>query len=82
MTGRYMKFERFENAFKNDLVNDRTLDDSQDNLDCFGEFCKTDEVCTHYCAAAIQCAVEHTHNPRIDLFDELLTLNYFPARMQ
>jgi hypothetical protein len=73
-----MKSERIENG----IVNDTTMDDSQDNLDCFGEFSKTDEVCTRYCAASIQCAVEHTHNPGIDLFEELLTLNYFPARMQ
>ncbi|GAB6144259.1 hypothetical protein [Desulfocicer niacini] len=73
-----MKFERIVE----DLAHDTTLEDSQDNLDCFGEFCKTDEVCTRYCSASIQCALEHTHNPGIDIFEELLILNYFPVRMQ
>ena len=73
-----MKFKRIEN----DFADHTTQEDSQDHLDCFGEFCKTDDICTRYCAASIQCALEHTHNPGLDLFEELLTLNYFPARMQ
>ncbi|SMC80023.1 hypothetical protein SAMN02746065_110134 [Desulfocicer vacuolatum DSM 3385] len=73
-----MKFKRIVDG----IVNDMTPDDSLDTLDCFGEFSKTDKVCTCYCSASIQCAVEHAHNTGVDLFEELLTMNHFPARMQ
>lgn len=65
-----------------DMVDDSIEEDSQDFLDCYGEFSKLDKMCTCYCAASIQCAVERGHNPKIDLFDQLMSLNYFPARMQ
>jgi hypothetical protein len=55
--------------------------DSMDNLECFGEYSKGDAVCTRYCAMAIRCAVEHDQNPRIDLLDHLLTLDFFPAKI-
>ena len=73
-----MIFETIENS----MVEETIREDVQDIPDCFGEFCKTDRMCTSYCAASIQCAVEHSLHPKVDLFDQLMHLNYFPARMQ
>lgn len=70
--------------FKEDyqpVVADPLLDDSRDNLECFGEYSKHDKICTEYCGASIRCAIEHQQNPRIDILDHLLTLDFYPAKM-
>jgi len=72
-----MKFEPIDQT-----VQDISLrEDSKDNLDCFGEFSKTDKICTNYCSFSIRCAVELSQNPRIDILDHLLTLDFFPAKI-
>lgn len=58
------------------------MEDSLDTLDCFGEFSKENPVCTRHCGTSIQCAVERTNNPKTDIFEHLLTMNFFPARIQ
>ena len=55
--------------------------DSIDDLECFGEFSRNDKVCTNYCSCSIQCAIEQNQNPGIDFFDQILNLNFYPARI-
>jgi hypothetical protein len=63
------------------LVDDSAIDDSRDDLECFGEFSRDDKICTTYCSCSIRCAIEQSQNPRVDIFDHILTLDFFPARM-
>ncbi len=72
-----MKFELFD--YK--MADDTLQEDSKDNLDCFGEFSKKDKICTTYCSFSIKCAVEHSQNPRIDILEHLLTLDFYPAKV-
>ena len=72
-----MKYEQIDQ-----IVPDISLrEDAKDNLDCFGEFSKNDKICTNYCSFSIRCAIELAQNPRIDILDHLLTLDFFPAKM-
>ncbi|MFH1156445.1 MAG: hypothetical protein V1793_21770 [Pseudomonadota bacterium] len=72
-----MKFEQIDQR----IIDPSVQADSRDNLDCFGEYSKGDAVCTKYCAISIRCAIEHDQNPRVDILDHLLTLDFFPAKM-
>ena len=66
-----MKFEPTDTD--HDIIMENSpMEDSVDNLECFGEFCKEDRMCTKYCAYSIRCAVEQSQNPKIDIFDHLL----------
>lgn len=72
-----MKFELIDQR----IVNESVLPDSRDNLECFGDFSKTNKICMNYCAACIRCAIEHSQNPKIDILDHLLTLDFFSAKI-
>ncbi len=72
-----MKFKRLEDMF----IDDDLKEDSRDQLDCFGEFNCTDRLCTCYCADCISCAIEHSQNPSIDLYEHILAMDFFPARI-
>jgi hypothetical protein len=48
--------------------------DSVDDLECFGEFSRSDKMCTKYCSCSIQCAIG------IDYLDHILNLHFYPAR--
>lgn len=56
------------------------MEDSRDDLDCFGEFSKEDKVCTTYCSCSICCAIEQSQNPRFDVLDHILTMDFYPIR--
>ncbi len=75
-----MKFDREEIER---IIPDQFLrEDSEDELACFGEFSNKDIICTEYCSASIRCAIEHNQNPKTDIFEHLLNLNFFPAKIQ
>lgn len=75
-----MKF--YEEEIDQIIQNRMMEEDSEDELECFGEFSKKDIICTKYCSASIRCAIEHNSNPKIDIFEHLLNLDLFPAKMQ
>ena len=54
--------------------------DSVDDLECFGEFSRSDKVCTNYCSCSIQCAIEQSQNPGVDYLDHIMNLQFYPAR--
>ena len=55
------------------------MEDAVDDLECFGEFSRDDKICTTYCSCSIQCAIEQSHNPRVDFLDHILTLDFYHA---
>ncbi len=75
-----MKF--YEDEIEQIIQNRVLKEDSEDELECFGEFSRTDIICTKYCSASIRCAIERNRNPKFDLLEHLLNLNAFPAKMQ
>ena len=66
---------------KQNIAHEFLQDDSNDELDCFGEFNKYNKVCTKYCSTSIKCVIEKSQNPKIDILEHILNLNFFPARM-
>ncbi|MCP4114981.1 MAG: hypothetical protein GY737_06155 [Desulfobacteraceae bacterium] len=72
-----MKFNQTNQVIADDSV----IEDSSDNLDCFGEFSKEDKICTTYCSYSIRCAIEQSQNPRVDILDHILTMDFFPAKI-
>jgi len=52
-------------------------EDVIDELDCFGEFDKNDRICTKYCGVSIRCAIERTQNPKVDILDHILEMDFY-----
>jgi len=75
-----MKF--YEEEIDQIIQTEMMKEDSEDELECYGEFSQKDIICTKYCSASIRCAIEHNRNPKLDIFEHLLNLDFFPARMQ
>lgn len=60
----------------------KTLNDTSDIPDCFGEFDKSDKVCSKHCSVSIKCITEKMNNPKIDILDRLLDLEYYQLKPQ
>jgi hypothetical protein len=52
------------------------------HLDCFGDFAMENAVCRKYCALNLMCAIEKDHNLRMELFEEMLSADGTPLRVQ
>jgi len=50
--------------------------DSIDEPDCFGEFSKKDKLCVKYCAMSIRCALETGKNPKTDILDQIMSMEF------
>jgi hypothetical protein len=59
-----------------------SLNDSLDLPDCFGEFDKADKICFNHCSVPLKCIAEKINNPKIDILDKLINLEYYPLKMQ
>jgi len=57
-------------------------DDSLDMPDCFGEFDKSDKICSHHCSTSLRCIAEQISNPKVDILDKLINLEYYPLKPQ
>jgi hypothetical protein len=49
--------------------------DSIDTPDCFGEYNKTNKLCSGYCSISIKCCILNNKNPKIDILEKLLIHN-------
>ena len=58
------------------------LNDTSDVPDCFGEFDKTDKVCFRHCSVSLKCITEKINNPKIDILDRLINLEYYQLKPQ
>lgn len=67
---------------KNIIFINNTLNDSLDTPDCFGEFEKDDKICFNYCSVPLKCLAEKINNPKIDILDRLINLEYYPLKPQ
>jgi hypothetical protein len=49
-----------------------TVINSDEALDCFGDFNNSDRLCTKYCILRLRCAIEQEQNIRSALLEELV----------
>jgi hypothetical protein len=55
---------------------------SDELLDCFGDFNKSDRLCTKYCILRLRCAIEQEQNLRSALLEELVASENATGRLQ
>jgi hypothetical protein len=51
-------------------------------LDCFGDFNKSDRLCTKYCILRLRCAIEQEQNLRSVLLEELVAAENTTDKLQ
>ena len=66
----------------NNLYIKNSLNDTSDTPDCFGEFDKSDKVCFKHCSVSLKCTAEKIINPKIDILDKLINLEYYQLKPQ
>lgn len=44
-----------------------------DELDCFGDYTKTNPLCAKHCVLRLSCAIEQEQNIRTELLSDLAT---------
>jgi hypothetical protein len=55
---------------------------SDELLDCFGDFNKSDRLCTKYCILRLRCAIEQEQNLRSALLEELVASENAIGKLQ
>lgn len=55
---------------------------SNESLDCFGDFNKSNPLCAKYCILRLRCAIEQDHNLRSALLEELVASENVVDKMQ
>jgi hypothetical protein len=55
---------------------------SDELLDCFGDFNKSDRLCSKYCILRLRCAIEQEQNLRSALLEELVASENATGRLQ
>lgn len=45
-----------------------------DELDCFGDYAKTNPLCARHCVLRLRCAIEQEQNIRMELLSDLATV--------
>ena len=45
-----------------------------DELDCFGNYHKANPLCAKSCAIRLRCAIEQVQNLRMELMEDLVTV--------
>jgi hypothetical protein len=53
-----------------------------DRLDCFGGFQSDNPLCRKYCALSIRCAIEQDQNNRIELFEDIMSVEEQFSKIQ
>jgi hypothetical protein len=48
--------------------------DQTDHMDCFGDFNRTNPLCSKYCGLRLRCAIEQDQNMRLELIEDLVTV--------
>ena len=55
---------------------------SNGRLDCIGQFDSDDEICRRHCALRLRCAIEHSHNTRLELIEDIVASNSTFVKIQ
>lgn len=52
------------------------------NLNCFGNFDMSNQICKKHCILCLRCIVEKNQNTRMEIFEELMASEMIPVRLQ
>jgi hypothetical protein len=72
-----MEIKQLDQIFPNHMPKK----DSIDIPDCFGEFNKTNKLCSTYCTISIKCCILHNKLPKIDILEKLLIHNQYAVKL-
>jgi hypothetical protein len=64
---------------KNLFASTLTLDD---HVGCFGDFDIDDPICRRFCVLSIRCAIEQDQNARMELLEELVSIDRVMMKIQ
>jgi len=54
----------------------------KDHLGCFGNFDIEDGICRKFCILNLRCAIENDKNSRMELLEDLLSVENLNERVQ
>ena len=54
----------------------------KDHLGCFGNFDIEDNICRKFCVLNLRCAIEYDKNSRMELLEDLLSVDNLNERVQ
>ncbi len=57
----------------------RTLDE---HIECYGNFSKTDPICTRLCAVNLRCAIEGDEQDRMEILEDLVASEVMFMKIQ
>ena len=63
------------------LVTGSIKRDSLDIPDCFGEYSKSNKLCSSYCSISIRCCILQHKSPKIDILEKLLIHNQYAIKL-
>ena len=52
------------------------------HVGCFGEYNATDRVCKTLCALRLRCAIERDQNVRMEILEDLVSVDSVPLKFQ
>lgn len=55
---------------------------SDDLLDCFGDYSKRNPLCAKHCALRLRCAIERDQNIRLELIEDLVSVEGQTIKIQ
>ena len=53
-----------------------------EHIGCFGDYTYADKVCRNLCALRIRCAIEHEHNFRMEVLEDLASADLLYLKTQ
>lgn len=53
-----------------------------EQLNCFGDYTKTNPLCAKHCALRLRCAIEQDQNMRMELLEDLIASESLPIKIQ
>ena len=55
---------------------------ADDLLDCFGDYHKGNTLCAKHCALRLRCAIEKDQNIRLELIEDLVSVESHMIKIQ
>lgn len=51
-------------------------------MNCFGDYAKSDPLCTRHCVLRLRCAIEQDQNMRMELLEDLMASDALAFKIQ
>lgn len=62
--------------------NQRVFPVPADGLDCFGDYTRSNLLCTNHCVLRLRCVIEQEHNIRMEVLSDLATAENMSITIQ